>query len=301
MAKEVEEFVIGFKRQKVWGWPIATALFFAGTGSGLLIMSLWLESSTGGNFNAGIILGLLAGGIATSAAFVFDLGRKERFWRVMLRPGKSWLSRGIILIMAMVIAGALYLAPSWFNWLPWSKGDAFGNVLRIVSAIAALGVMMYSGFLLSYSSAIPFWNTTLLPVVFAFYSFMGGIGSLFALNLAMGGKAIDVRSLELLEISLITASFLLIFIYLITMFYSTVAAKEAVYMLLRGKLSLPFIGGVILLGLVIPSLIIAITYSGVVGPAAVSAALVVAAVCELTGGWLFRYSLLSVGVQNKLL
>lgn len=301
MAKEIEEFVIGFKRQKVWGWPIATALFAAGTGSGLFLVSLWLESQTGNNFNAGIILGLIVGGIATSAAFVFDLGRKERFWRVMLRPGKSWLSRGIILIMVMVIFGALYIAPQWLGWLPWSKGDGIGRTLQIVSAIAALGVMMYSGFLLSYSSSIPFWNTPLLPVLFVVYSFMGGVGSIFALNLALGGTGVNFKSLEMIEISLITASFILIFVYILTMLYSTMAAKQAASILLKGKLALPFIGGVIVLGLVIPALIILLTYSGTVGTSAASAVLVVAGICELTGGWLLRYSLLRVGVQNKLM
>lgn len=301
MAKQVEEFVIGFKRQKVWGWPIATALFAAGTGSGLLLVALWLERQTGKDFNAGIILGLIVGGIATAAAFVFDLGRKERFWRVMLRPGSSWLSRGIILIMAMVIFGVLYIAPQYAGGLPWSKSDSLGRTFQAISAVAALGVMMYSGFLLSYSSSIPFWNTTLLPVLFISYSFMGGIGSIFALNLALGGINIDFKTLEMVEISLILASFILIFVYILTMLYSTVAAKEAVSILLRGRLALHFLGGVIVLGLVIPSVIILSAFSGSAGSAAASAALVVAGICELTGGWLFRYCLLRVGVQNKLL
>lgn len=302
MTKRLEVFTLSVKQQKAWGWPIAVALFLAAVGSGLFLISLLVESTVGVRFNSGLILGMVVGGVGTSAAFVVDLGRKDRFWRVLLQPGKSWISRGTILISVFVVFGLLYIAPEWLTWLPWTKQNGLGRTLMIIAAFGAFGTMFYSGFVLSYSPAIPFWNTPLLPILCVFYAFLGGIAIVFAMNLALDKVGIDFSLLKAMEMLLIMFALVLLFAYLMTMGYAGIASRQATLLLLKSKLAWIFLGGVIVVGLLIPLSITSYTYFASGGGGTLFGALLTTAgILELLGGLLFRYSLLRVGVLSRLM
>ncbi|MBI2854173.1 MAG: polysulfide reductase NrfD [Chloroflexi bacterium] len=300
MARPLEEFALTAKRQKAWGWPIAVALFLAAVGSGLFLISLLVERVMGVPFDFGLILGIGVGGIATSAAFVFDLGRKGRFWRVLLRPGKSWISRGIILISMFVIFGLLYAVPGWWSWLPWTKETGLGQALMVIAALGAFGTMFYSGFVLSYSLAISIWNTNLLPILCVAYAFLAGIAMMFIMNSALGEGGINFSLLKVMEMSLIIFTMVLFFAYLMTTGYAGTASREATMLLVKGRLAWVFWGGVIAIGLLLPLLITGYTYiNSDIGAPSV-ALLATAGVLELSGGLLFRYSLLRAGVFARV-
>ncbi len=269
MPEETNEFIIKTKTQQEWRWFIAVALFLAGIGSGAYIMSVWLMH----NVLAGFI-GIAIVAVGSSLAFFLDLSRKSQFWRVMMRPQRSWISRGILLIILFTISGVVSLiAPN--------------PVLQWVATICAVGVMMYSGFVLSYSPAIPFWNTPLLPLISIVYALMGGVGLLFGLSAVGPG----LETLETLEMGLIAICAILIFTYLITMSSSTIAAREATSSLIAGRQAAPFWVLVVLAGLLVPFIFASLTKFGVL----TSQTLVVAGVLELTGALSFRYCLLRAG------
>ncbi len=300
MAINTATFELGIRRQKAWGGLIALALFLAGIGAGLFLVAAFVERHLAAPFNLGLIAGILLVGVGSSLAFILDLGRKDRFWRVMLRPLKSWISRGVILIMAFTVFGILYLAPELLAWLPWSKDGGLGSVFLTAAVLSAFGVIMYSGFVLSYSPSISFWNTALLPVLVAVYALMGAVGATYILQLAGGISTANLKSLELLEIWLIITSLVLVAVYLLTMHYSSTAAREAARLLLKGNLAPLFLGGVVLGGLALPLVLTLIVYSAGLDPAASSAVLVIGGLCELAGGFAFRYVLLKAGVYNPL-
>ena len=226
------EFTLELRAQREWEWLIATGFFLAGVGAGLFVISFFLSLNTMALI--GVILGALGG-----LALFFDLGRPENAWRAFAHLRTSWISWGITLITVFLITGLLHGLPalSWFSRLPWSPETGFGHISGLIATVAAFGVMGYTGFVLAYSRAIALWNTTLLPVLFILYSFMGALGIISAMGLVIDRAKIDFRLLQIGEIALISVSLVVIAIYLTTISYSTLAAKEAVRVLVRGNLA----------------------------------------------------------------
>jgi formate-dependent nitrite reductase membrane component NrfD len=258
---EPREFLVATRPQQEWRWLIAIALFLAGVGSGTFVMSALVM-----DYRLGSLVGLVLGVAGPGLFFFLDLGRKSQFWRVMLRPRTSWISRGVLFIILFAAFGLLYLAIPGTLFL-WAD----------------------SGFLLSYSPAIPFWNTPLVPLISVVYALMSGAGLLFAFN----GAAPGIERLEVIEVGLIVVCAILIFTYLLTMSTSTVAAREATGSLVVGRLAGTFWGLVVLTGLLIPFALALSVMAAGMNPAM----LAVAGLLELAGGLGFRYCLLRSGIR----
>ncbi len=287
-----DEFTLELRLQREWEWLIAIGFFLAGVGAGLFVISFFLSLNTMALI--GVILGA-SGGLA----LFFDLGRPENIWRAFAHLRTSWISWGITLLTVFLITGLFYALPalSWFSTLPWSPETNFGRISGLIATTAAFGVMGYTGFVLAYSRAIALWNTTLLPVLFILYSFMGALGIISAMGLVIDRAKIDLRLLQIGEIVLIGISLVIIAVYLVTISYSTLAARESVRVLVRGELAKVFIGGTLVIGLVVPLVIAIVAYNN--GTDTNSAPLlIVASILELTGGFLLRYSLVRAGVYQ---
>lgn len=109
MKTEPREFIVVTKTQQEWRWLIAIALFLAGVGSGTFVMAALVM-----NYPLGSLVGLVVGVVGPSLFFFLDLSRKSQFWRVMLRPQTSWISRGILFII-------LFAAFGCFIWLAQAR------------------------------------------------------------------------------------------------------------------------------------------------------------------------------------
>jgi formate-dependent nitrite reductase membrane component NrfD len=129
------------------------------------------------------------------------------------------------------------------------------------------------------------------------YALLSGIGATILLTLALRGSSNDFGFLAVLEASLIIFTLVLLFAYLLSMLSSTASGKRSAQLVLRSRLGRTFWGGVIVAGLIIPLVITLFAYFAL--PAAVVATgllLIVAAILELAGALLFRYTLLKAGV-----
>ena len=62
--------------------------------------------------------------------------------------------------------------------------------------------MVYDGFVMAASPAIPMWNTALLPVLCFFYSILGGTTLTVFLHSLGYGVIMNLELLEFVEISL---------------------------------------------------------------------------------------------------
>lgn len=288
----IDEFTVELRAQREWNWLIVIAFFLGGISGGLFLLSTYLD------FSLGLSAAMVIVALGTCTALYFDLGRPDRVLRLFSQVGSSWISRGTLLISIFIVFGILSVLPSfgWFTWLPWSASTGLGQAIRAIALVSAFGVIIYAGFVMSYSPSIPFWNTTLLPVIFVFYALMGGAGAAFLMIWATRDAERIAQLLGPIEILLIVGTMVLLFSYVMTMYYSTVAARESVRMLLAGSLRWAFWGGVVVVGLVVPLALATYTRVSGIDPSLAVAILAGVGVFELFGGLLFRYSLLRAGV-----
>jgi formate-dependent nitrite reductase membrane component NrfD len=244
MSVRLDEFLIDVKPQREWGWAVITYLFLGGAGAGLFLVSLYMRHTWGEG------LGLLVLVLGTLFLLI-DLGRPERFWRAFFRPRTSWISRGCFFISALVLLGGLEI----FSAETSISEGPFQSVIQGAAAIAAIAVMVYTGFVLSPSPAIPFWNSAFFPVIFFAYSLLAGIDFLILASPLLPGPEIDLALLEKVQFGLVLLCLLMVLSHLSVMSGSAVAARKSIQLLTKGKWGILFIGGVIGLGLVIPLLL----------------------------------------------
>ncbi len=260
-----------FEAQSQWRFLILVAFFTGGFGAGLYVASWALD------FRLGMALGLFLVAVIKGGAHIAYLGRPERFWRALKRPRTSWISRGIISMGVFVIAGGLYLIV---------KAPALGWI----AVAAAVVVMAYTGYLMAFSPSIPFWNNALLPVLFLIFSAESGTALAIPLYTSFAGSPVQI--LEVIEVTLLLLVAIIIFSYLYGAYHSSVSAREAVRLMVRGQLAPGFFLSVVLLGLALP---IALEVVPGVGAISLGASWLSALLC-IQGAIFFRWAVLRAGV-----
>ncbi len=290
------------ERQTAWGWLITFGLFFTGAGAGVFLVSFLLEFLSGSEPAAtwGALVGPLL--VAFGACFFLaDLGSRATFY-LLISNARSWMSRGVWVILASIIFGLGYALPSFspFTWLPWSKATTFGNIVGFLAAIFSFIVLVYGGLLLAKAKRIPFWNTPLLPILFLFSGLSCGIGllnlvALFFVPASGQGIPASLHTIGVAEIVIILMELLILGVYVEITRSGNTSSVESVHLL---KTPL-FIGGALALGLVVPLGLL--LYSALAGGALLFSTIVaIAAVLLLVGGILLRYSVIKAGVGLPL-
>jgi len=274
------EFNMGLNSQEEWSWLVAIDLFLGGSGGGLFLLYMFFDlSPSAALFSLALVM-------LGAVVLLSELGHPLRAWRAIARPSTSWISRGVIFVTLFSVAGFLSIAPSFsaFSGLLWSSASFGGRTLAVIAGISAFMVILYPGFVLSTSPAIPFWNNPLLPVLFLSQALLGASG-LALLFSPLGLYDPVLQALSSLAALLIITNLILVAIHLLTLRRSGLSGREAVRLLNHGTLGLTFGGGVVLLGMVLPLMI------GLWIPSL----LVVAGVFILIGTLLYRYCILKAG------
>ncbi len=300
------KFIFDFQAQRHWDWKVAFYLYGAGTGAGLVFLELVLrglgvveESVALWGMGIGLILVLI------SLATLFDHlgpGARWAFFYVFRKVRTSTMSRGSVIDTVLVLLLIMVLLPSvpGFNGLPWGEGTSSGVVLRVSVLIFAAAFMAYSGLVLSLSNSIAFWNTPLLPILYIGYSFLGGMAALPILVLVLGGEAglqgVGPVFWPSFLILLLANGFVLL-LYVWGMSTGTLPARESVRRLVRGEHRWSFWLGVVGIGLVVPTAVVALILGGGLGS---GSSLVLAATCVAVqvGCFLLRDTILRVGVYG---
>ena len=286
MSTRLDEFLIDVKPQKEWGWMVITYLFLGGAGAGLFLASLYI------NHPWAEALGLLLLVVGT-LFLMLDLGRPERFWRAFFRARTSWISRGCFFITALVLLGTINILVQ-LNFMDAGRLAIF---IQIAAATAAVAVMIYTGFVLAPSPAIPFWNSTFFPVIFFAYSLLAGIDFLILTSPLLPPPAIDIVHLEKVQFGLALLCLLLVLSHLSVMSGSAVAARQSIQLLTRGRWAVLFLGGVIGVGLVVP-LLFAWPLLWEASFQTVFTITVMLAVLRLFGDYLFRFLVIRAGLYD---
>lgn len=275
------EFNMGLNSQEEWAWLVAIDLFLGGSGGGLFLLYMFFDlSPSAALFSLALV-------ILGAVVLLSELGHPLRAWRAIARPSTSWISRGVIFVTLFVVIGFLSIAPSFsaLSGLLWNPASLGGRILAVIAGISAFMVILYPGFVLAASPAIPFWNSPLLPVLFLSQALLGasGIALLFS---PLGLYDAALPALSSLAELLIVINLVLVAIHLLTLRGSGLPGREAVKLLNHGILGLTFGGGVLLLGMALPLMI------GLWFPSWV----VVVGVFILIGTLLYRYCILKAGV-----
>ena len=292
--------------QAVWRWKIAAYLFLAGTGAGAVIVGV-VGDFMGYAIPAKIAIAFGIPAVAVSTLFlIMDLGHPAKFFRAMLHPGTSWISRGFFIVSALIVSGGLTV----ILWV-WPFGSVLDvnqglrTALEVIALVLAVATCIYTGILIGIVVSRPFWNNPLLPILFLISAVSTGIGAVFfitpivssVLGIASPKTAEFVTRLESADMILIIVEAMAIYLYLTLVFDR---APEAASLLLTGKLSRLFWGGFLVVGLLVPMVI---EYFASMMHEGVSQSLLtlVAGVLVLIGGFLMRLLILAAGIRSPLI
>jgi len=288
-SRPLHEWMVNYTPQTEWvegkGVMFCLAFFSIQLGAGMFFVSS-IFGILLGEFIGWLICAVLGGGL-----HLLHLGHPMRFYRMVLRPKTSWVSRGLLFVVAFLIVGGLQMVFS-------SRGIS-SLALLVVANILAFLTVIYGGFAMNCISGIPFWNTALLPVLYAVAGFWGGAGLSMAVLLNNGVSAGALPGVGEFSRGLLFVFLFILPTYLIAARYGLPAGKASVNEMVRGRLWLLFWIVVVSLGLVLP--IGVVIYSLVVGLEETPFILLYLSITfELLGDLFLRYLILKNGFYNPL-
>jgi len=263
-----EEFELGFRRQDSWGWEIAFAFFFGEVGAGLFFFSAIY------NFMPGMIIGWIMAAVCKPIALFMHLGQPIRFWRAIMGLRHSWISRGLFVTVFFTGFAFIHIANQYLKVL----SGPLATLVLVVAMLACLGVMIYLGFVLSYSPAIGLWNSGLMPIISLTYGFLGGVTLVILLgyNTFLAGDSETLKLLKELELGLVLVCLVTILSFLHGATYGSASGRKSVRLLLKDQFAKWFVPSVIVIGIVVTGLLIYI------GPVTFAILLTIA-IAELIG------------------
>ena len=295
--------------QSVWGMYIVWYLFLAGVGAGAYIAGYALDI-LGGKFRSASKVGVALAAplvLVGTVLLILDLGQPANVLNLYLTPNPtSMIALGTIVITIFMVLGAVHIG--LFIW-PSRTLETHGRARRVIGGIGvafALATAVYTGVLLGVVKSVPFWNNSLLPMVFLVSALSTGLGSVIAGEVVVrrgktGEELANIsESIQLMakaDMALIAGEILAVFFYLTTIPGSSPEAGASVNVLTTGDLALTFWGGLIFAGLAFPLALESVGHFRTrISAAARTAILLIGGLCVLGGGVLLRYLILAAGV-----
>jgi formate-dependent nitrite reductase membrane component NrfD len=213
--------------------------------------------------------------------------------KMMLRVQSSWVSRGFWGLSFFLAGGFVYLLCRLRVGFLLDETSALAGAGDIVAIAGALIMMCYMGFVYTASKGIPFWNSTLHPVLYIAYAIRGGIAAL-VLTLALRGQSLEAAG-GLVEIWIaVTALVIVLWVMEIHGAFSAgdETALRSVRDLLAGRLALYFYGGTLVVGLVVPLVLT----TGAIAPLS-AGVLAVIGLASMAGDFFMKFSSIKAGVH----
>ena len=270
-----------------WHWELPSYLITKSIAGGIfMLLSLGsmfnlfsFDSATflAGGFTAMVFM------LLTTILLIKDLSQPKRFLNILLRPQwKSWVARGAyIMVTFTVIAGLWWLleAGAFWNIIP---ADFVASIRTLTAWIVfpfALGVVIYTAFLLGQAEGHDMWQSNLLPFQLFAQSAMVASGMFLIVNLFVDFPADLTALLTVLFPASIAINLLLTFAGKLNSFPTNTALLASREMT-HGKFRNHYWWGGIALGHIVP-LVLVIAFS---------AALPVAVLASLVGLFLYEYA-----------
>lgn len=164
------DFSVSYKVQTTWGFQEALTFALEGMGAAIFFISFLFGQLQGA------LLGLVLL-MASGALLLAHLGSPKNMIYVMANFRHSWMSRGAVMIPIFIALGLIVVAALWFG--VWSMGETSSTILTGMFFLLAVFVLLKSGLVMTTFPAIAFWNSRLLPLLFALNGLASG-AALFA-------------------------------------------------------------------------------------------------------------------------
>lgn len=287
--------------QLTWGWLVVVYLFIAGVGAGAYLTSWWarlrgLDERVArmGRYLAAPLV------VFGTALLFFDLGaglhNPLRVIWLFAHP-TSIMTLGTWILVIFVILSIIE------TYVPLVLRK-FRNIevkipawVGVVTAVFAVFVMVYTGLLLGVVGAVPFWNSAVLPVLFAASAISTGMAA------TLGAVILTSRSSEGMErfggahIAFLGIEAALMGLFL---FFAATSqdnpARFSFAAVIGGDFAVAFWLGFLIIGLVIPLVYNLAARQEKLGKALHSPVMVlVECACVLIGGYLLRYLVVAAG------
>jgi formate-dependent nitrite reductase membrane component NrfD len=286
-----DSFQVGYRFQRYWDVPMANAFFCGELGAGLFFVSLWL------GYVPGMLTGLLITNILKTYFHVAHMGVPMKSWRAMLRPDRSWISRGLISIMVWSVFGFAHVLNLWFDLeTALGFGPVISGLIKLMAAGAALMVMTYQGFAMSHSTAISLWSSGLMPVSSLVYSLTAGT----VIVLVFGWNGFLAEQPDKLNLLINAALMLLVVIAVVLLsllhaaYHGSPGGRTSVELLVRKLYAKWFLGVVWGIGLILPALLLW-------GGSGSYPAVILSALGVLAGYYAYRVLIFKAGVFEPIM
>lgn len=295
MAEHMVQVAYNAQHKIPWHWPVPAYLVTKGVGAGIfMILSLGLglslfdfDSLT--TIAAGLVSLLFVG--LTTALLVLDLEKPERFISILIRPQwRSWLTRGaFILIGFTLVAGIWWLIEvgAYYEVISAEIAESVRPVALWVGLPLALGMAVYTAYLLAQAEGRDLWQSPLLPVHLVIQALMAGSGAFLIMALFI--KDLPDNLLNVSWIIFLVAIIVDLFVLLVGEFsipHASEIAARAAHDISRGRYRHHFWWGTIVLGHVLP-LILALSAYWLTDALIAGAA---AGVCAIVGLYLYEFA-----------
>lgn len=285
----------------MFGFGATVYLFAAGMGAGLYLIQTCIDPGSELRRRGPRDMQLLARKVIMLAPvlvcvgslfLLLDLTRPERFTFVFRNPDTSLISLGA----CMIVVFTLLLA---FENILWNSSSLlsgrFTGIVRVVAALVALGIVLYTGFFLMGMKGVPFWRSLFIVFLFSVSAFSSGIGLYLLLLAASFRRARMPQRIRLashVDSVLILGELLLLVLLMVVQSGGVPAAQEACARLVSGDLAWAFWIMLIGIGLVGPLVLDVVNRGGktTVMYAAKGFAVIV-------GGFFLRYCIMEAGVR----
>jgi formate-dependent nitrite reductase membrane component NrfD len=279
------EWMVRPTAQREWierrGILLWLAFFFIELGAGAFLVGSIVDS-----YEA-MVAGWLVCGVIGGGTHMLYLGHPVRFWRMMSRPGSSWVSRGLIFVTLFQILGLLCLVGVDYP------------ALLVATNFFAFWTIVYGGFAMNRVNGIPLWNTALLPILYGVSGVWGGASLTMGIALATGKGFTLAMSLEEWIRVLLVSYVILLAAYLTSVRYTNPTGSVSVQEIVSGKFRGLMWLVVVTLGLVIPVVVIAASLVTGIDKMPTEI-LYLAILCEMVGDLALRYLILKDGLYSPL-
>lgn len=238
----------------VWGTKIAAYLFLAGLSAGAFITSTYVCRKYPDAKTVRFI-GRLISPILMAIGLLLLIIDAEAGFKHPLRFMNLYTNFHSVMTIGTYIITVFMLLSLYVAILELMKKDV-SKIVEYTGDVFAIATAIYTGFLIGVVGSVPFWNTSVLPVLFVVSAMSTGIaGTLLVSSFMNKQEVFQLISVKKIHLTLLIIELILVFTLLLITSNANEAASESVAMLLTGKYSTLFWFGLIVVGLLIPTVI----------------------------------------------